>query len=515
MAYNHHFFFRAYSKLVVIAALGIAIYSCHSGASDQLDNPLVKAGQQLAIKHCGSCHLVPEPSMLDQETWDTHVLPAMAPMLGIESYGNGYYFAGQKAAVSYDNWQKIMLYYKALAPRKLKPADVSTSNDWSIFSLTKPQRDTTQTSETTMVVMDSSRTHLYSGDGIRNDLTCWDQQLHPVWRKQLKSPPVNAAFYRDKQGNERGVFTGLGTMVAADIAKGELLDLPLSGKPRNDSSTIYSDLPRPLQSLAADINRDGLTDWIVCGFGHLRGGLYWLKQEKNGRFTKLPIKEIPGAIQATTGDFNADGWPDVMVLFAHADEGIWLFLNDKKGGFTQQNLLRFPSVYGSTSFQLVDFNKDGKVDILYTCGDNSDYSQIFKPYHGVYVYLNQGNFQYKQAHFLAVNGCTKAIANDFDQDGDLDIISISFFADFKNNPAEGCLYFEQQKAFEFKRHALPVSDYGRWICMDVGDWDHDGDSDVVLGNFSKGFLNERDFKPTWDTHLPFIILTNTTRDKSR
>ena len=307
------------------------------------------------------------------------------------------------------------------------------------------------------------------------------------------------------------MFTCLGTMRAADISKGELITLDVTGKKGTDSTTLAANLPRPLQSVAADFNKDGLTDWVVCGFGHLAGGLYWLKQQPNHQFTKLPIKEVAGASQATTGDFNADGWPDLMVLFAHADEGIWLFLNDQKGGFKERNVLRFPSVYGSTSFQLVDFNKDGRLDILYTCGDNSDFSKILKPYHGVYIYLNEGDFRYKQAYFYPINGCTKAVATDFDQDGDLDIATIAFFADFQRNAAEGCLYFEQQKPLQFKPHSLPVSTYGRWICMDVNDIDQDGDADVVLGNFSKTFIIQDGLKPTWDTHLPLIVLKNNTK----
>lgn len=507
-------FSRVYNWLLAIASLSMAGLSCRSGAGDSaLNNPVIAAGQQLAATHCTTCHRAVSPQLLDKETWVKHVLPAMAPRLGLESYQGGYYYAGPKALVSYDDWQKLVAYFETLAPATLDHTrkTVPAANDWAIFGLEKPRRDTTQLAETTLVVMDTIGHQLYSGDGLRSDISRWDQQLRPTLWKQLTSAPVNATFFRDKAGTEQGVFTTLGTMLAEDIAKGELIKFGLSGKQPVDPSVMYANLPRPLQSTPVDLNKDGLTDWIVCGFGHLAGGLYWLKQEPNHQFTKLPIREVAGAIQVTPGDFNGDGWPDIMVLFAHADEGIWLLLNDRKGGFTEQNLLRFLPVSGSTSFQLVDFNKDGLLDILYTCGDNSDYSQILKPYHGVYIYLNQGSFRYKQRFFYPVNGCVKAMAADFDQDGDLDIASIAFYADFQRNPNEGFLYLDQIKPLQFQAHALPVSQYGRWICMDVNDWDQDGDVDVILGNFSKGFLNRTDIKPTWDTHLPLIVLKNKTR----
>ncbi len=223
------------------------------------------------------------------------------------------------------------------------------------------------------------------------------------------------------------------------------------------------------------------------------------------------MKAIPGATQVITGDFNHDGWPDFMALFAHADEGIRLFTNDRNGGFRERNLLTFPPVYGSTSFQLADFNRDGLPDIVYTCGDNSDYSRILKPYHGVYLFTNQGGNRFKQTYFYPIDGCTKAVAADFDGDGDTDLATIAFFADFQEKPDRTFLYFEQKGPSQFQPHAVPVHTYGRWLCLDAGDWDHDGDPDLVLGNYARGFLNEPGFEPVWNRSLPLIVLENRTR----
>jgi hypothetical protein len=437
----------------------------------------------------------------------------MATNLGLEAYPGNYYYAGKNAVVSYDQWQLIKAYYDTLAPQTLpaahKPAPLL--NDWAIFSVEKPKRLMAQKALTTMVAVDTMSHQLYSGEGIGSGLYRWNQTLQPTLFNQMHSAAVGATFFRDETGRERAVFTCLGTMEAADIAQGELVSMVLSGKQNADSVNLSRQLPRPVQSVAADLNKDGLTDWVICGFGHQSGGLYWLKQQPDHHFVKRSIREVPGACQAVAGDFNADGWPDLMVLFAHANEGVWLFLNDQKGGFAERNVLRFPPVYGSTSFQLVDVNKDGQLDIVYTCGDNSDYSKVLKPYHGMYIYLNQGDFRYKQAYFYPINGCTKAVATDYDLDGDLDIMTIAFFADLKHNPAEGCVYFEQKTALHFQPHALPVHSFGRWICMDVNDWDRDGDPDVVLGNFSQGFVNGEKLKPTWDEYLPLIVLKNNVR----
>ena len=220
---------------------------------------------------------------------------------------------------------------------------------------------------------------------------------------------------------------------------------------------------------------------------------------------------MPGAIQLETGDFNHDGWLDIMCLFAQGDEGIWMFTNDQHGGFSSRNLLRFPPVYGSNSFRLVDVNNDGQKDIVYTCGDNYDFSAILKPYHGLYVFTNQGNYTFKQTWFYHINGASKAMLADFDGDGDMDMAVIAFFADFKNHPEEGVTYLEQTAAGSFKPHRIPVQKYGRWLTMEVADIDNDGDQDIVLGNFSvyaNKAVKDNDTKHGWDMFNPIIVLEN-------
>jgi len=247
---------------------------------------------------------------------------------------------------------------------------------------------------------------------------------------------------------------------------------------------------------------------LILGQGKLKGGIYLFTQGANHAYTQTNISDHTGAVQAIAGDFNHDGWKDFMVLFGRGDEGLWMFLNDHKGGFTAKNLLRFPPVYGSTSFQLADMDHDGQPDLVYTCGYNFRDSRIMKPYHGVYIFKNMGDWNFKQKWFYPINGCTKAIAADFDSDGDLDIVTSAYFADLKNNPAEACVYFEQVSPFNFKAHAIPVGKYGRWLTMETGDYNNDGKPDIILGNFSAGFVIQPDLKPFWSKYLPFVVLEN-------
>ena len=141
-------------------------------------------------------------------------------------------------------------------------------------------------------------------------------------------------------------------------------------------------------------------------------------------------------------------------------------------------------MYGSTYFELADLNKDGLPDILYTCGDNADFSPVLKPYHGVYIFLNEGGHRFTQHYFFPVDGCYKAIARDFDGDGDLDIATISFFPDTDHRPEEGFVYFENQGGMDLQPYSIMETQQGKWLTMDAADLDRDGRTDLILGNFS-------------------------------
>lgn len=503
---------RAYTLLCSSIALIIIsqLYSCQP----EIKPP--STGKALAAMYCAGCHMTPEPGLLDKKTWKINVLPVMAVKLGISVWqGHIYYKDLRKKkgiSISMDEWTRIEKYYTESAPAQLKPASASPlSIDWAGFKLhTAPE--TRAESATTLVIYDSLSHTIFSSDALARTFNQWSTDLKLVSSTPIRSAVVNALFTCKKSNNksvEQILLTSIGSLRPSDKDNGKIEKFMLTGKPLEKGSMIIDHLYRPVQTVSADFNKDGLMDYVSCGFGHRLGGLDLLTQAKDGSFSQSPIRNVPGAEQAVVEDFNHDGWPDLMVLFAQADEGIWMFLNDQHGGFTTRNILRFPPVWGSSSFQLVDFFHTGKPDILYTCGDNADNSNILKPYHGIYIYKNLGDYTFEKSWFYPVNGCTKAIAADFNHTGQLDIASIAFFPDFRNKPQESCIYFRQDRPMQFSAHAIPVSGSGRWLCMTVADYDHDGDLDILLGSFTIPMMAATSEITARATKTPFILLENT------
>jgi hypothetical protein len=270
---------------------------------------------------------------------------------------------------------------------------------------------------------------------------------------------------------------------------------------------VYRGLMRPVSLAATDLNGDGAIDWVVCEFGFIKGELAWLENKGGGRYEKHVLRSTPGAIRVVVQDYNHDGLPDLWVLFAQGDEAIFLYTNKGHGQFAEQRILTFPPCYGSTYFELDDFNRDGHPDILYTCGDNGDFSTVLKPYHGVYIFQNDGHEHFSRRYFFPMNGCYRAMARDFDGDGDLDIACIAYFADFRGQPDEGFVYLENRGDGQFMPHTVAAARCGRWIMMDVADIDGDGKPDILLANCSvgPGFVKSA---TDWKKGPPFIVLRN-------
>jgi len=486
----------------------------------QVSMSSIRRGEQLAPAYCGSCHLTPDPSLLDSRSWEKGVLPQMGPRLGIFTHGFEFYpnssrdtnigrgYYPSQPLLSEDDWQHLLDYYGATSPDSLPGQgrqEPIAMQGLSLFDVREPDLRY-NTPATTYVKIDT-----IAGE---RGVICYDYNYRKLYRFSPELRVIDSVTDRggivdmERDGSE-WVSCDIGELNPNNGKSGKLERiLPRPEQPWvADTPALFAPLARPVQLAEADLNGDGRMDWVVCEFGNLIGSLSWLENKGGNKFERHVIRAVPGAIRVYVNDYNHDGLPDLWVLFAQGDEGIFLFTNQGNGRFTQQALIRFPPCYGSSYFELVDFNKDGYPDILYTCGDNADYSPVLKPYHGIYIYLNDGHNHFTQRYFFPMNGCYKAVARDFDGDGNLDIAAISFFPDLKHQPEEAFVYLENKGDYDFRPHSLPEAQRGKWLTMDVGDLDGDGKPDIVLGNFSLRSAVTRagvDFKKG----PPFLVLKN-------
>lgn len=478
----------------------VVFFSCTPGARNSAGQPIadsaIRTGKALAQVYCGACHQLPDPVLADKGTWEHGILPEMGPRLGIFRFGTRFYpssirdsavgpsFYPSKPLLADWQWQRIMDYYSGMAPDSMpaQPPHEPIDTTLALFEAVTPAR----TGHIPMVCFTGidtagGRRQIVTGRVFPGGLDRYDASLRLIDTLRIEGGIVDMHVSGDT-----GIACNIGNINPNDRRLGSVDRFWYDGKGKLvvDTVPMLSDLARPVEVLAADLNGDSRTDYLVCEFGNQKGALSWMEGTADGKFVRHVLRAQPGAIKAYIRDANGDGRPDIWVLFAQGDEGIFLYLNKGQGQFEEQRLLRFPPIYGSSYFELADMNGDGHPDIVYTCGDNADYSLVLKPYHGVYIFLNDGRNRFSQAYFYPINGCYKAVARDFDGDGDLDLATIAAFADFKGRPEEGFVYLENKGGMDFKPWSLPAVKTGRWLTMDVGDVDGDGRPDIVLGNFS-------------------------------
>lgn len=470
-----------------------------------------RKGERLAHQYCASCHLFPDPSLLDKKNWKEGVLPQMAFQMGFFDAKIISKFSQDdldifikslppKPMVSEADWQLIQNYYLTNAPDSLPAIQKLTYDSLKSFNVRELKLPFRGSPLVTMIKADTFQHKIYVGSR-HSKLYELNSALQLQDSFLLGSPPSHIQFEK----GQLPVLSAMGIMDPNDQSRGSLQTLSV----RDHSVHSFIDsLKRPVHFERADLNGDQIDDYVICTFGNFTGALVAYEGLPNGKFKKHNLFNLPGSRRVIIKDFTNDGLKDILVLITQGDEQISLLTNAGNFNFRITTLLRFPPIYGSSYFDVADFNKDGKFDILLANGDNADFSITLKPYHGLRLFLNDGKNVFKESTFLPMSGASQAIARDFDKDGDIDIAAVAFFPDFQRT-IEGFIYFENN-GNGFTPQITSHATSGRWMLVESIDYDGDGDDDILLGALD--FYNE--VPPSvlnyWkEKKAALLILTNT------
>jgi len=488
---------RAARSLVLWILSGTVVVAQESPKADPYgegDDVGVKMtnGEQAAKRACTICHVFPEPSQLTKKSWREQLLPRMKVQLGVakpdySSSPEGELIRARKIypdkpRIPVEDWPLIEEYYLSNAPEQSLPQEPHGEISLGLpFFRTEIPHWRNPTPLTTLVKISPASHRLFAGDDKENTLSILSAEGRLIKTLHVGNVPT------DVVETEQGLYVVcIGSFQPSEVYRGELLFYPKQGDDYGEKKVLLKELPRPVQIQFADFNGDGKLDFALCMFGNLTGRFSWFENLGNDQYKEHVLSNKAGALTCVVVDFNGDGKPDIAVLMAQELEMLLIMINDGKGNFTSQAVFQKSPAYGHVYFEFADFNKDGKPDLLVVNGDNGEFESPLKNYHGIRIYLNKGGGEFEESFFYPINGCYKAMARDFDGDGNLDIAAISFFPDYRDSPRESFVFLRGEGGLKFKASTFKECIGGRWLVMDVGDLDGDGKPDIVLGSYVKG-----------------------------
>ncbi|MBN2560047.1 MAG: VCBS repeat-containing protein [Phycisphaerae bacterium] len=286
--------------------------------------------------------------------------------------------------------------------------------------------------------------------------------------------PSDAPLYFTETSFDELYGRQYGTAAWGDYDKDGLLDLTVVG---NGSGSVYHNTGEnfsrdittayPGSGMAwGDYDNDGWLDMFYYG-----DELLLYHNTGQGTFTQNPEPlPLPGYAdsfhgRAAWGDYNNDGYPDVLVADPAA-----LYRNNGDGTFTNINIGFTEFFYADAAWG--DYNNDGLLDILIAGGDDAFDGNDF-----TFVYRNNGDGTFTNIHADLIGVEWAAVAwGDYDNDGFLDIAISGII--WTSKVCHAAIYHNNGDGTFTDIHAglTPVEGGGTaW-----GDFDCDGYPDLLM-----------------------------------
>jgi hypothetical protein len=282
-------------------------------------------------------------------------------------------------------------------------------------------------------------------------------------------------------------FKNLAVKKTFSLAEGAVLKAdpqPLEAPfTRVSSGQIVTEVFTSEAAASGDYNNDGWLDILV---GHIAdvppNPISLFLNNKDGTFSKVnpaPLKSavIGGVHAAAWADFDNDGFLDFTVADFFAGTSP-ILRNDGEQSFVQLSSdisggLAAPA--GATSVGWADYDADGHLDLFVGNGAFLGRTHDF-------LYHNEGGHFTNAENLItaAVQSTTQGAWADYDNDGDIDLLVTHY-------EQEGNTLFRNDGNGNFAdvSAAAGFNELGKSVGAAWGDFDNDGDLDVIITNYPK------------------------------
>ncbi len=299
---------------------------------------------------------------------------------------------------------------------------------------------------------------------------------------QVRGPAHATPFDIDQDGDLDLLIAKMGMIFPNNDKIGAVVVLENEGEGRFRNRVLADRIARVTDVEAGDLDGDGDMDLAVGQFGYDDGEIRWMENKGNWEFESHNLLNLSGTIHTPVCDIDGDGDLDIVALVSQEWEEIYVFVNDGKGNFEPRMIYGSTNEdFGSSGISIVDLDKDGDLDILYTNGDAFDYIPPGpRPWHGVQWLENKGGLEFDYHRIGDFPGAYFANAVDVDRDGDLDVAVVSGFNKWDDPKAQSMIWFENDGKMGFTPRDL-ASDPTHLLVLDTADMDGDGWVDFVTG----------------------------------